>query len=207
MKLTALTAAAAILGAGCAFEPADHPDPARAAAEDEAPPWQVDDAAGYDQHDQATTIALRTDSTVAVARVSDGGIVGGDVNLGRFAEGSSVAVRGRAFGRIVSLDASGGRVTGNLGGHPVDLAVARHGGVLHVEGLTRGGPSSFAISARTFRGNIGRCAYELTRGPGGYAGRRSCGRGTEQALLRVPPLLACWSDEARVAALAVLLGS
>jgi len=198
-----LAAAAMILG-GCAIEPAEYPDHGRVAADDEAPPWQVEDP--VDRRDVATIFSLRADGGAVVARVGDAEIVGGDVSLGRFAEPPGTAIRGRAFGRPVSLDAADGRVAGLFGGRPVDLAVARHGGALHVEGLSRGERAVFVVGPRALMGSVGRCSYELQRRDAGYEGRRSCGGPSERVTLRIPPMLACWSDEARAASLAILLG-
>jgi hypothetical protein len=192
-----------ILGTGCsAVEPAEYP---QASTEDEAPPWQQEDV--VDRRDLATTLSLRTDGGAVVVRVGDAEIVGSDVSLGRFAEAEGTAIRGRAFGRPVNLDATDGRVAGLFGGRPVDLSVARHGGALHVEGLSRGEPTSFVLGPRVLQGRVGRCSYELQRrGELGYEGRRSCGGPTERVTLRIPTMLACWSDEARAASLAILLG-
>jgi hypothetical protein len=155
--------------------------------------------------DPVRGFALRTDGGAAViATVGEVDVVGGDVSLERFRD--ERAVRGRAFGRAVNVEASPGRVIGLADGKPLDLAVERSDGALVVQGVVRGEPARFRLDERAAEGRLGRCAYELARGEHAYEGRRSCGGRTEHVWLRVPANLARWSDAERAAVLALLLG-
>ncbi|MFT3771286.1 MAG: hypothetical protein QM820_38210 [Minicystis sp.] len=191
-----LAAAAMVLGAGCGVvEPAAYP---------EAPPWQAEES---EPIDVVNTFALRTDSgTAVVLHVTSSEILGPDVSLERFVEGSGVSIRGRAFGRPVDLEAHDGVVQGIIDGRPVSLAVERHDSAIHFDGIVRAEPSSFAIGARAAQGTIARCSYELTRVELGYEGRRSCGGPSAHVWLRLPMALDSWGDEERAAVLAILLG-
>ena len=183
-----LAAAVSLPGLGC--------------MEDEPPP------AWPDEPEEAPgDLSLHADHGGTVeARVGVSDIVGPDVNLGRYREPEGGAMRGRAFGRAVSLELGARKVTGLVGMQPFDVSVAREGRALHLAGLVRGIPSDFRIDPLAVKGTLGRCAYELVREGTGYVGRRSCGGGTERVRLRLPDALACWQDEERAAALAVVLG-
>ncbi|APR75188.1 Hypothetical protein A7982_00534 [Minicystis rosea] len=188
-----LAAAAMVLGGCSVIEPASYP---------EAPPWQIED----EPIDRVSSFALRTDrGTALVLRVGAAEIMGPDVNLGRFIEAEGVAIRGRAFGRPVSLDVGAEGVTGLFDSRPVSLAVESHDGALHFNGLVGGEMSSFAIGPRFAEGMIGRCSYELSRTDLGYEGRRSCGGATARVWLRIPTALERWGDQERAAVLAILL--
>lgn len=186
--------ATVIAGLGCsAVDPAEYPESS----------WRDSDVQPVDP---VRGFALRSDGGASiVVSVDANDVVGADVSLARFRE--ERAVRGRAFGRAVNVDASPGRVAGLADGRPIDLAVERRAGALHVEGLVRGEMSRFRLDEGVAEGRLGRCAYELTRGEHAYEGRRSCGGRTEHVWLRVPANLARWSDAERAAVLAILLGS
>jgi hypothetical protein len=184
----AFTAAFALVGAGCME---DEPAPNFPDEPEEA----LEDMALHAEH-----------GTTVTARVEGSDITGPDVKLGRYREPEGGAMRGVAFGKPVSLTVDPGRVTGIVGMTPLDVAVAREGRTLRLTGLVRGVLSDFRIDPLAARGNLGRCAYELVRDGTGYAGRRSCGAGTERVRLRVPDALASWQDSERAAALAVVFG-
>lgn len=194
MTRGALAAAAMMLGGCTVIEPAAFP---------EAPPWQVED----EPVDRVSTFALRTDRGAAVVlRVGAMEIVGPDVSLGRFIEPEGAAIRGRAFGRPVHLDANQDGVFGLFDGRPVTLAVVNRDGALHFDGLVGGEISSFAIGPNRIEGITGRCSYQLARTDGGYEGRRSCGGATSRVWLRIPSALDGWGAQERAAVLAILLG-
>jgi hypothetical protein len=188
MRAIVLAAALSLVGLGC--------------AEDEAPPVFPDEP-----EEALQDLSLHGDHGSAVeARVDTSSIVGPNVNVGRYREPEGGAMRGTAFGRPVSLELGAQKVTGIVGTQPFDVSVTREGGALRLTGLVRGMPSDFRIDPAAVNGKLGRCSYELVREGTAYAGRRSCGGGTERVRLRLPDALACWQDAERAAALAVMLG-
>lgn len=180
-----------VLGAGCAYDPqAAYPE-----MEIETAPV-----------DTATTFSLTsTGGAVVMARVEASDVIGSDVSLARYDEGRGSAIRGNAAGRLVNVEAGGGRVTGLVSGGPMELSVARRDDALLVSGLVRGRISAFRIDTLAARGTLGRCSYELMRDGFEYEGRRSCGGPSERVLLRIPEALERWSDTDRAAVLAILL--
>jgi hypothetical protein len=192
MKQWALGWAAVLVGTGCVMtEPP------------EAPSWQLDDTPAPSRAEPA--LSLRTDRGAVVLRVSEAEITGPDVSLARVREDEGSALRGKAFGQVVSLSAGGGQVTGLVGTRPVSLTVERIHGALHLEGVIGGEPARFAIGPHAARGRVGRRDYDLAFAGERYEGRRATSGGTERALLALPPSLASWSDEERAAVLAILL--
>ncbi len=185
-----------MLGAGCVYEP----QPAVPEAEPEAPTCPAQAV------ETVHTFSLTSSGgAVLMARVDGADIVGSDVSLARFDEGRGGAIRGHAVGRLVNLEAGEGRVTGLVSGGPMELSVERNGDTLVVEGLVRGRISAFRVDPAAVRGTIGRCSYELWRSGFEYEGRRSCGGPTERVSLRMPEALERWSDDERVAVIAILL--
>jgi hypothetical protein len=195
MKLVALMGAAVLVGVGCVMtEPA------------EAPPWQLEDTVPNATGAAEPALSLRSERGAVVLRVGPEEVSGADVSLARVREDGGPALRGKAFGQVVSLSAAGGQVTGLTGARPVNLTVERIHGALHVEGTLGGEPVSFALGPHAARGRVGRRAYDLAFTGDRYEGRRGGAMGTEHVVLAVPPALACWSDEEQAAVLAILLG-
>jgi hypothetical protein len=187
MRGLVLAAAFSFVGLGC--------------VDDEPPPVWPDEP-----EEALEDLSLHAEHGGVEARVDASSIVGPDVSLGRYREPEGGAMRGKAFGRPVSLELGATKVTGIVGTQPFDVSVTREGRALHLTGLVRGVPSDFRIDPLAVHGTLGRCSYELVREGTGYVGRRSCGGGTERVSLRVPDALACWLDVERAAALAVVLG-
>jgi hypothetical protein len=189
MRAIVLAAAAvSLIGLGC--------------VEDEAPPAWPDEP-----EEALSDLSIHADrGGVIEARVGARDIVGPEVNVARYHEPEGGAMRGKAFGLPVNLAIDAGRVTGLVGGQPVDVTVTREGRALRVDGIVRGSPSSFRIDPLAAKGRLGSCSYELARDRDVYTGRRACGGGSAWVRLRVPDTLACWQDAERAAAFAVVLG-
>jgi hypothetical protein len=192
-----LGAAAVLLATGCSVvEPGDFL---------EAPDWQREDVR---QESAQSTLSLRTNTgTAIVLSVGGADVVGADVNLERFDEPPGVAIRGRAFGQPVNLDAEGERVSGVFGGRPFDLTATRRGDALTIRGTVLGGPARLRIDDLAIEGRLGRCSYTLDRAEAlAYEGQRSCGASIERVRLWMPTALGFWGDAQRAAVLAILLG-
>jgi hypothetical protein len=202
--LSSMAMVALWLAAGCSYDPATFP------GQDElygAPP--PDGRTFDDQDDDYPGFVLRTPrETVITARVDDGGILGFDVNLGRYQDPDDRSIRGNAFQQWLDLKVTNDRVTGVvMGTLPVDVVSAREGGALRVRGLMRGYPMDYRLDEQRLAGSLGRCSYDLARaGDHHYQGKLDCNGEQRVVRLKLPPELTRWSDPEIGAALGLLLG-
>ncbi|MCC6557082.1 MAG: hypothetical protein IT372_29370 [Polyangiaceae bacterium] len=162
--------------------------------------------ASYPGSGASDFVMLTGGGRFVTATVDRGGILGAEVNLGRFDTDSGEALRGTAFQQPVSLDIQGGRVDGIVGTAPFQVALSRPAaGAVRARGLVRGELSDYRIDDDKLEGRIGRCSYDLSRTSAGYEGLRSCGGSPETAQVTLGPGFVGWSGGALMAALGVLL--
>jgi len=141
-----------------------------------------------------------------VALITETGIQGPEVNLGRYpVKGGPTAWRGTAFAREVNLEVSVDGAEGIAGRTPLDLRVAPEPGSMVVNGLIAGAPSTVTISRARINGAFGRCGYDLRFQGQAYVGSRSCGGTPVQVGLTLPPILNTWPDAEVATVLAILL--
>ncbi|QQR44958.1 hypothetical protein JKA73_02060 [Myxococcus xanthus] len=145
---------------------------------------------------------LRTPRVALNARVTDRDLTSPDLQVG-FSDGS---LRGRAFGRPLNLTLDAARIRGIYGSGPVDLRMTQEEGALRAKGTFGGQLTDFQVTPQTFKGDVGRCSYQLKASEEGrYQGWRSCLAGLENPVsLSIPPAIG--GDDARlVATLALIL--
>jgi len=150
----------------------------------------------------AQYLNLRTPRIALNARVTDRDLTSPDLQLG-FGNDS---LRGRAFGNPVNLTLDAARVRGIYGSGPVDLRMTQEEGGLRAKGTFGGQLTDFEVTPQTFKGDVGRCSYQLNASAEGrYQGWRSCLAGLENPVsLSIPPAIG--HDDARlVATLALVL--
>ncbi|MRG95666.1 hypothetical protein [Polyangium spumosum] len=140
-------------------------------------------------------------------RVDAGGVLGLDVNLGRYTDPDDHALRGHVYGRLVDARVEGNRVHGLASSLPFDLAIAREDHAVTARGLVYGRDVEVALSDDRARVVLGRCELHLGRRGEVYVGRRRCfGRWyPEQVELQVGRGFASWSDAERLSALSLML--
>ena len=145
---------------------------------------------------------LRTPRVALNARVTATDLTSPDLQIGF----SDDALRGRAFGRPLNLTLDTARVRGIYGSGPVDLRLTQEDGALRAKGTFGGQLTDFQVTQQTFKGDVGRCSYQLqASAEGRYQGWRSCLAGLENPVsLSIPPTIG--NDNARlVATLALIL--
>ena len=143
-----------------------------------------------------------------VALVSQNGIQGPDVNLGRFpAQNGTIAWRGTAFQRDVNVTVSSDGADGIVNRNPFNLKTTPGPDGMVVNGLIGGQPSTVTISKSRINGAFGRCGYDLTFQGKAYVGPRNCGGGTNviQVGLTLPTILTTWSDAEVATVLSLML--
>jgi len=140
-----------------------------------------------------------------VATVSETGIQGADVNLGRFPGANGTAWRGTSIGRDVNVTVSSDGATGIVSRSPFNLTVTPGPDGMQIQGLMGGGPSTVTVSKTRINGTFGRCGYDLRFQGQAYVGPRSCGGSPIQVGLTLPGILASWSDAEVATVLALLL--
>jgi hypothetical protein len=191
MRKVLLPFVALSLPLGCAA-PADYP------SQDEL----------YDEPRDFNRFAMYSrGSEVVGARVDQGGVLGLNVNLGRYTDPDDHALRGFVYGSLVNARVAGDRVQGLAALLPFELAVAPVDDGLRGEGLVYGRQVTLLVGPRVVGGKVGRCRFNLVRKGPVYAGRRDCGGRVdqEQVELTIPRGFRTWSDTERVAALSLLL--
>ena len=140
-----------------------------------------------------------------VALITDQGIQGPDVNLGRFpGESGGTGWRGTAFGRDVNLTVTADSANGVVGRSPFSLQTTKQPDGMLVNGLILGSPSTVTINKARINGAFGRCGYEL-RFHQAYVGPRSCGGNIIQVGVTLPPILNTWPDAEVAVALSLLM--
>ncbi len=145
---------------------------------------------------------LRAPGTTVTARVTPTDITGPDFQLSHSRE----ALRGRAYGRVVSLDIEKDGVGGLVGGLPVRLTLKEKDGALHAQGTFAGETTRFQIGPEELKGRVGTCSYELKATAQRYEGWRSCGGPPEYPVfVEIPPTLTQSGTPTTMAALGLLL--
>jgi len=140
-------------------------------------------------------------------QVNAGGVLGLDVNLGRYTDPDDHALRGHVYGRLVNAQVDGNRVHGLASSLPFDLAIARDERVVTAKGLVYGRNVEVAMSDQRARVVLGQCELDLGRRGEVYVGRKRCeGRWQPQEVeLQVGRGFASWSDAERLSALSLML--
>ncbi len=140
-------------------------------------------------------------------QVNAGGVLGLDVNLGRYTDPDDHALRGHIYGRFVNMNVEGDRVRGSASSLPFELAVERTERVVKARGLVYGRNVEVAMSDERAHVVIGRCEMNLGRRGEVYVGRKKCdGRlQPDEVELQVGRGFASWSDAERLSALSLML--
>ena len=112
-----------------------------------------------------------------VASITETGIQGPDLNLGRYKKQSAIEWRGTAFKQTANLTVSGSGAEGIVGRNPFNLHVTPAPDGMVVNGLIGGQPSTVTIGKTRINGGFGRCGYDVTFQGQAYVGPRSCGKG------------------------------
>jgi hypothetical protein len=158
-----------------------------------------------EQYNPNDFLLLGADGRVVNATVGQGGVLGPDVNVGRYAEEDGQAVRGVMFRRPVNLSVTPSGAEGLWGTEPVRVRVTRQEKKLRVEGLVRGRMADVWVGPQEITGSIGSCGYDVERRGRVYEGTYSCGARVQQVTVQVPETLGRWSDPAFGATLVMLL--
>jgi hypothetical protein len=140
-----------------------------------------------------------------VALITPEGIQGPAHNLGRYDNGT--AIRGKAYGKDVSITLGEASAEGVVGRTPFSMQVSRTPEGVTASGLIGGHPSTFTFGKARINGAFGRCGYDVRFVGDGYAGQRSCGGTIEQVGITLPPILNEWRDIEVATDLALLLGT
>jgi hypothetical protein len=118
---------------------------------------------------------------------------------------------GRITGTIrtswpVELQMRDGReMIGRFASDAFDITVMPDGDEFRAQGFVRGDPTTFWLSPRRMRGQVGQCRFDLVWGAGRYTGSRTCGPLSEETLsVLVPAALATWSDPEVASLLAMM---
>ena len=141
-----------------------------------------------------------------VALISQTGVQGPDVNLGRYpAQNGTVAWRGTAFRRDVNLTVSADGAEGIVSRSPFNLNVTPGPDGMVVNGLIGGAPSTVTISKSRINGGFGPCGYDIRFQGQAYVGPRNCGGSIIQVGVTLPTILTTWSDAEVATALSLLM--
>jgi hypothetical protein len=103
-------------------------------------------------------------------RLADGNVVANHIQL----SWNSERMRGRAFGAATMLSLKQDKVSGNIGGDPVNLKSHMEDGTLVGEGGFLGGPVRVRFSPQELQVYLNGCTYRLKREGDNYVGPRSC---------------------------------
>jgi len=148
-------------------------------------------------------LRLQTPGSSITARVTERDITGPDLQLSHSAD----AMRGRAYGRVVSLQIEDELIGGLLGSLPVRMKLEKaEDGGLKARGTFAGVSTNLEIGREELKGRVGNCSYELKAKEQRYEGWRSCG-GTPEfpVFVEIPPSLARSGAPTTMAAVALLL--
>jgi hypothetical protein len=109
----------------------------------------------------------RGGGTATTARISESGLVGPTIQMGRYGN----ALRGRAFGAPIEVSWNAERVVGLTGGAPVNLRYQRGpDGILRLDGMYAGNLTHLAIGADGVTGYIGPRDFALDKHDGVLVG-------------------------------------
>lgn len=143
-----------------------------------------------------------------VELVTETGIQGPDVNLGRYpGQGGVTAWRGKAFGRDVNLTVTADAADGIVGRTPFSVRVTPGPDGMAVSGLIGGTPSTVTISRARINGSFGRCGYDIRFQGQAYVGPRTCGGGLIQVGVTLPTILTTWADAEVATVLALMMSA
>lgn len=146
---------------------------------------------------------IQTPGASVTARVTDKDITGPDFQLSHSAD----AMRGRAYGRVVSLRIEDDLIGGLIGNLPVRVKLEKtEAGTLKGQGTFAGRYTTLEINRDELKGRVGNCAYELKAKEHRYEGWRSCGGPLEfPVYVEIPPSLARSGAPTTLAAISLLL--
>jgi hypothetical protein len=144
---------------------------------------------------------------VVHATVGAEGLIGPNVNLGRYVEEQGEALRGVMFGKPVLVNVEETFAEGLWGTEPLRLRVSRHEEKLRVTGLVRGKITDIWIGPQEIAGTIGASGYDLTQQGRFYEGTMSSGGRIQQVTVQVPETFSSYGDAAFATALVMLLVS
>lgn len=153
--------------------------------------------------EEAGYLHLQTPGASVTARVTDSDITGPDFQLFHSAD----AMRGRAYGRVVSLQIEDDLIGGLIGNLPVRMTLEKpKEGGLKGRGTFAGRYTNLEINREELKGRVGNCSYELKAKEQRYEGWRSCGGPLEfPVYVEIPPSLARSGTPTTMAAVALLL--
>jgi hypothetical protein len=148
-------------------------------------------------------VGIQAAGTTGVqATLTEDGMFGPDVNIGRVASG----YRGQSLGVPVDLQWSADRVRGIVGSGPVDLAWGDTDQGLRIEGLYSGQITDVIVGEAAIRGTLGDCTYDMVREGASYRGFQQCNTIMQRnAELDLPADLAKREPGERVTLLALVL--
>jgi hypothetical protein len=149
-------------------------------------------------------VGIQAAATTGVqASLTDAGMYGPDVNIGRVASG----YRGQSLGQPVDLTWSPDRVRGIVGAGPVDLFWENTPEGLWINGLYSGHISDIVVGDVAIRGTLGECTYDMVRDGPTYRGFQQCNTIMQRnSELELPPNLIEREPGDRVALLSLVLG-
>jgi transposase len=104
-------------------------------------------------------------------QVGEGGVADARVQLGRYGN----VLRGSVQGMPLELEWTAGRVSGFLGGAPVQLRIAPRGDGVVIRGLYAGEISNLRITSQAIEGHLGALGFSLQAAGGAYRGFSSAG--------------------------------
>lgn len=177
-----------LLLAGCATTPVPSA----------APNWKLLSASP-----DVTEIQFQTTDNLNRATVTDAGARGPFVDLKRASGSITGTVR---VDWPVELKLKEGKeMVGRFAGDAFDLTVMPDGEEFRVTGFVRGDPTTFWLSPKRMRGQVGSCRFDLVWLAGRYTGSRTCGPLSEESLsVLVPATLSSWSDPEAASLLAMM---
>jgi hypothetical protein len=144
-----------------------------------------------------------------VATISEAGIQGPELNLGRSRnQNGTIDWRGTAFNQPVNVTVSDNGAEGLVGKGPFNLHVEPGPDGFAANGLVRGVPSTVTVSKSRINGGFGPCGYDIVFQGQAYVGPRSCGStGPIQVGVTLPTILATWKDPEVATVLEFLLSA
>ena len=148
-------------------------------------------------------IAVRLPRTTFNMKLSGTEIVAPHVQLSR----ANNELRGRVGDATVAFKVEGDKLTGNIGGAPVNLKAQMDGDTLKGKGGFAGSPSEVRLSPSELHVYVNQCTYRLKHTEGRYVGKRSCDLALQPPTeVTIPDALNQYSPVERVALLLLALG-
>jgi len=186
-----------ILPLGCAAERAAENEPRTYPAA-----FKNDDFRDYNRF-----VVYSAGSEIVGARVDKGGVLGFNVNLGRYTDPGDHALRGFVYGSLINARVAQDGVHGLAASLPLEIEVKPVEDAVRARGLVYGRDVDLLVGPRVVGGKLGRCSFNLVRQGPVYAGRRRCnGRDDPEFVeLSIPRGFRTWSPVERATALSLLL--